>query len=84
MVIKLLYTSLVRPHLEYAILVWCPYLEKDKKILQAVQRRAISGFKDINYNDRLKALNLTNSTERRMRGDLIQMFKVKRNIDHVK
>ena len=86
-VIKLLYTSLVRPHLEYAIPVWCPYLEKDKRILEAVQRRAtraISGFRDLNYNDRQKALNLTNLTERRMRGDLIQMFKAKRNIDHVK
>ena len=30
---KLLYTSLVRPHLDYANSVWCPYLEQDFKKL---------------------------------------------------
>ena len=39
-VFTLLYNSLIRPILEYAVPVWPPYLVKDVKILQGVQKRA--------------------------------------------
>ena len=35
-----LYKSLVRPHLDYAMQVWSPHLEKDKKTIEKVQARA--------------------------------------------
>ena len=78
-VIKLLYTSLVRPHLEYAVSSWCPFLEKDIKEIERVQRRAtklIPELRDLNYSQRLSKLNLTDLKTRRLRGDLIQMFKL--------
>ena len=38
-VLKTLYTPLVRPHLEYANVVWHPLYKKQRKQLEAVQRR---------------------------------------------
>ena len=39
-ILSLNYFIQVLPHLEYAIPVWCPYLQKDKRIIKNVQRRA--------------------------------------------
>ena len=36
----LLYTSLVRPHLDYASNIWNPYLLEDMRTIEKIQRRA--------------------------------------------
>jgi ribonuclease P/MRP protein subunit RPP40 len=73
---KLLYTSLVRPHLEYAFQIWNPYYDKDIKLVENVPKIAtkICFPKGVSYEKRLEKMNLTNLVDRRLRGDLIQMF----------
>ena len=81
-----LYVSLVRPHLEYAVQVWNPYLKRDVERLESVQRRATRvpvGMRGLQYEERLPRMDLTTLGERRHRGDLIQMFKIAKGIESV-
>ncbi|PIK49959.1 putative RNA-directed DNA polymerase from mobile element jockey-like [Apostichopus japonicus] len=81
-----LYKQLVRPHLEYAVQAWNPYFAKDKEVLEKVQRRAtrmISSLKRVPYYRRLQLLNLTTLELRRLRGDLIQVFKIVYGFDNL-
>ena len=56
-----LYTSLVRPTLEYASAAWTPILRRDQILPENVQRRAtklIPELRDRDYEDRLRELKL--------------------------
>lgn len=82
-VIVKLYKTLIRPHLEYCVQLWSPYLKSDIKLLEGVQRRALKmiyGFSNINYAERLNKAGLITLEKRRVRGDLIHMFKMSRNL----
>ena len=75
----LLYKSLVRPHLEYANQIWVPHLMKHIIALENVQRRAtkmIPGLKNLDYTQRLKTLQLPTLSFRRIRGDMIETYKI--------
>jgi hypothetical protein len=75
---KLLLVALIRPHLEFGNVVWHPHLERDKKLVEGVLRRAtkvIPGLKDLTYEERLKKMNIPSMTYRRTRGDLIEVYK---------
>ncbi len=74
-----LYKALVRVHLDYASSVWAPYKKKLITDLENVQRRAtkqLPGLKDKSYEDRLKFLKLPTLQYRRIRGDMIEVFKI--------
>ena len=76
-----LFKGLVRPHLEYAAPIWSPFLEKQKDLLENVQKRAtrfIPGCYNLSYPERLKKLKLPTLAYRRLRGDMIQVFKLTR------
>ncbi|KAK4317757.1 hypothetical protein Pmani_011194 [Petrolisthes manimaculis] len=70
---------MVRPHLEYAQSVWSPYKKKDILAVENVLRRAskmLPGLKNHTYPERLKALDIPSMVYRRMRGDMIETFKI--------
>jgi len=79
-----LYRTYIRPHLEFAISAWNPFLKRDIAVLEKVQRRVTrlpTSLKGIGYEDRLERMNLTTLEVRRQRGDLIQLFKIIRGAD---
>ena len=81
-----LYKSLIRPHLEYGSVIWSPYLKKDIYLIENLQRRAtklVKEIKDLPYENRLKFLGLPTLKYRRERADVIQVFKIVKQIDNL-
>ena len=80
---KFLFRGLVRPHLEYAQAVWQPHKKGQIRTLESVQRRAtkqIPSLRHLSYEERLKQLKLPTLAYRRLRGDMIEVFKITHSI----
>ncbi len=78
-VILTLYNSLVRPLLEYCVQFWSPYYRRDIGKQERVQRRVtkiIPRLRCKPYEERLQELNLFSLSKCRMKGDLIEVFKM--------
>ena len=74
-----LYESMVCPHLEYASQVWDPYLQKDIKLLEGVQKfalRVCSKIYDNSYEDLLDTFQLPELSTRRLYLRLSLLFKI--------
>ena len=79
----LLFKALVRPHLEYVHSVWTPYKKADITSIKNVQKRAtkmLPTLENLTYEERLIALKLPTLRFRRLRGDMIETFKILKGI----
>ena len=80
------YKTYIRPKIEYAISIAAPFGETQKALIENVQKRSLKLVRwtrrekeiigSMSYEDCLKYLNLTTLRVRRLRGDLIEMYKL--------
>jgi len=62
----------------YCVRFWAPHFKKDEELLERVQWRAkrmMRGLKYLSYEERLRELGLCSMKERRLRGDLRNVYK---------
>ena len=74
-----IYKQFVRCHLEHASQVWNPWTVADIDKLEKVQKKAVNmvrGLDGLNYEEKLKKLNLEPLYIRRRKADLILVFKI--------
>ena len=78
-VVLQLFKTFVISKLEYASPLWMPYQKKDIEKIEALQRTFTSrlhGLDNLNYHERLKALNLYSLQRRRERFCIITVWKI--------
>ena len=80
-----LYQQYVRPHLEYFVQAWSPWLQQDIDLLENVQRRAMRSISGLSgsYEEKLKELKMYSLKDRRNRGDMIETYKIVHRIEDV-
>jgi len=77
-----LFKTLVSPIIEYGNTIWGPHFILDQRKLENLQRRAthlVENLHDKSYAERLQIMNLSTLKFRRLRGDLIFMYKLINN-----
>ena len=78
-VFRLLFKGMVRCHLETAVSAWSPSTEGLSDKMERVQQQATAMLPvigDLPYGRRLHSLKLTTLKLRRLRGDMIETYKV--------
>ena len=86
MCFTMLYKTYILPQLEYCIQAWSPGLRKDIDMMEKVQRRAtklIPSLRSKPYHDRLEELKLYSLEQRRLRGDLIEAYKILNGLEGI-
>ena len=77
-IIARLYQESVRLHAVYSTQLWKPFLKSIIKLIESNQRRALklsNVYKKYTYGERLVKSGLISLEKKRVRGDMIEMFK---------
>ena len=78
-VLRSIYIRWIRPHLEYAVQLWDPYIMKDIRMLESVQKFACKVCLkcwDMDYDNMLHCLNLPRLSERRQYLKLLTLYNI--------
>ena len=81
------FKTYIRPMVEYNSTVWSPYLLKDVRVVETVQRRFTKRIKNYNnytYKQRCEILDLDTLELRRLKTDLVEYFKILKGYSHLK
>ena len=82
--LKLIYKTYIRPHLEYCIQAWSPYLIKDIEVLERDPKTdLVPQLRKFCYSERLKVLSIMTLKDRRERGYMIEVFKILTGREHI-
>ena len=77
------FKTYVRPILEYASCIWSPHLLGNIKQIESVQpqfTKRLLGLANVSYEDRLALLHIDSLETRRLRFDLIMVYKILSNM----
>ena len=69
--------------MEYAQAIWSPSKLYEKDLVESVQRRAtqqILSLRTLDYTERLKKLKIPTMKYRRLRGDMIEAYKIANHV----
>lgn len=82
-----LYKAFVRPLTEYSCLIWNPYTQKGKNKAERVQKRVCRMIPNLHprrYREQLESLGLMSMEARRLRYQLITIFKIYKGLSALK
>ena len=74
---------MVHSYFDYASCIWYPIKREYVHPVESVQRGAtilVPEIKHLSYEDRLKRLKLPTMSYRRLRGDMVEMYKLTHKI----
>ena len=82
----ILYNQRVHPHLDYGMAACPPNTSAESKLMETVKSKAtalVQGMRGMNSEEQREQLGLMKLEDRRLRGDLIEVFKILKGLTDI-